>query len=118
MRRMGDAHPRPDSRQWLDEGWADSVTLKEVWPRTRLERDILSRTRPRNVQAIFCPYANCLWSTPGGEKVVEGWIRDARAAGHNGYQYYECASVVNGTPQGEVVMRQPALRDVFRRAFK
>ena len=106
-----------DWRRWMDEGLADSVTLKEVRPNTRFEQEILSYTRPRGIQAIFCPYANSLWGVPGGEKVVEGWIRAARAAGHGGYQYYECASVVNGTSQGEIVMRQPALRDVFRREF-
>ncbi len=107
-----------DWRRWLDEGLADSVTLKEVWPNTRFEQEILCHTRPRGIQTIFCPYANNLWNTPGGEKIVEGWIRAARAAGLDGYQYYECASVVNGTPEGGMVMRQPALREVFRRAFK
>ena len=107
-----------DWRRWLDEGWADSITLKEVWPHTRFEREILSHALPRDIQAIFCPYANCLWNAPGGEKVVAGWIKESRAAGHDGYQYYECASVVQGTTQGEVVMRQPALRELFRSEFK
>jgi len=107
-----------DWRRWLDEGLADSITLKEVRPNTRFEREILSHTRPRGTQAIFCPYANGLWNVPGGEKVVEGWIRAARNVGHDGYQFFECASVVNGTLQGEVLMKQPALREVFRRIFK
>jgi hypothetical protein len=106
-----------DWRTWLEEGLADSVTLKEVWPDTRFEREILSIARPRGIQVIFCPYANNLWSVPGGERIVRDRIRAARAAGHDGFQYYECASVIHATVGRGLEMVQPALRQVFQEEF-
>ena len=109
-----------DWRAWLDEGLADSVTLKEIWPRTRFAEEILAHTRPRGIPVIFCPYANAryLWQ-PGapGVAVCADWIRLAREGGFDGYQFYECAAVVRATPGGDVVMEQPALRDLFRQEF-
>jgi len=106
-----------DWRAWLDDGLADSVTMKEVWPRTRFAEDVLSHARPMGIPVIFCPYANNLWGSSGGERVVADRIRLAREGGYDGFQYYECASVMRARPDGALVMRQPALRDVFRRNF-
>ena len=107
-----------DWPRWLDEGLADSITFKEVRPGTRLAQKILSHIRDRNVEAIFCPYANNRWTTPGGERLVADWIRSAREAGFDGYQYYECCSVVRATPDGKIVMDRPGLREVFQREFR
>jgi len=104
-------------RTWLKEGLADSVTLKEVWPGTRQEQEIQSYARPRGIPTIFSPYANTLWKTPGGERIVAHRIRAAKAAGHDGFQHYECAFVIRGQADGRVVMDQPALREVFRSFF-
>lgn len=106
-----------DWRTWLEEGLADSITLKEVWPNTRFEREILSVARPLGVQAVFCPYANNLWAVFGGERIVRDRIRSARAAGHDGFQYYECASVVRARNDGTLEMLQPGLRQVFQEEF-
>jgi len=106
-----------DWRRWLDEGLADSITFKEVRPQTRFARAILDRIRDRDVKAVSCPYANTLWKAPGCERIVEDWIRTAREAGFDGYQYYECASVVRGTPDGKIMMMQPGLRDLLHREF-
>jgi hypothetical protein len=106
-----------DWRTWLREGLCDSVTMKEVWPKTRLAEEILSLTRPRNIQTIFCPYANTLWRRPGGENVVADFIRLARDGGYDGYQFYECCAVVRGAKDGKVIMEQPALRELFQREF-
>ena len=106
-----------DWRTWLKEGLADRVTLKEVWPGSRQEQEIQSYARPRGIPTVFCPYANTLWSVPGGERIVRDRIRAAKAAGHDGFQYYECASVVRGQADGRVVMDQPALREVFQTFF-
>ncbi len=106
-----------DWRTWLKEGLADSVTLKEVWPKTRLAEEILSLTRPRGVPVIFCPYADNAFRTPGGERTIADWIRLARDGGCDGYQFYECAAVIKGTRDGRVLMEQPALRDLFQREF-
>jgi hypothetical protein len=106
-----------DWRRWLREGLCDSVTMKEIWPRTSLAEEILSLARPRNIQTIFCPYANNLWRKPGGERVVADWIRLAREGGYDGYQLYECCAVVRAAKDGGITMEQPALRELFRRQF-
>lgn len=104
-----------DWRTWIEEGLADSVTMKELWPRTRFAEEVLSHTRRKGIEAIFCPYANGLWQQPGGEKVVADWIRLARENDYDGYQFYENAAVVRATQDGRIVMEQPALREIFRR---
>ena len=106
-----------DWRAWMKEGLADSVTMKEVWPRTQLAEEILSLTRPRGVPVIFCPYADDVFRKPGGEAVIGDWIRRARDGGYDGYQFYECAAAIKGTRDGSILMEQPALREVFRREF-
>lgn len=102
---------------WLEEGLADSVTLKDVLPGTRLAEEIMERTRPRQIRVVFTPYANDLWLTPGGEKVCADWIRLGEAFGCDGYQLYECACAIKGTPEGEVTMTQPALKAVLQNRF-
>ena len=106
-----------DWRRWLGEGLCDSVTMKELWPRTSLAEEVLSLARPRNIRTIFCPYANNLWRKPGGERIVADWIRLAREGGYDGYQLYECCAVVRGSKDGRITMEQPALRELFRREF-
>lgn len=106
-----------DWRAWLDEGLLNSVTMKELWPRTRFAEEVLSHARPKGTEMIFCPFANNLWKKPGGEKVVADWIRLAKEGDCDGYQFYECGCVVRGTKDGRVLMEQPALADVFRSHF-
>lgn len=106
-----------DWRTWLDEGLADNVTAKNLIPGTRFAEEVLSHTRRRGMSVIHCPFANSLWRTPGGERVIADWIDQARAHGFDGFQFFECAAVVRGTRDGRIVMEQPALRDVFRKQF-
>ena len=107
-----------DWRAWIDEGLADSVTMKEVWPGTRFAEEILSHTRKAGATAIFSPYANALWRRPGGEKVCGDRIALAQKYGCDGFQYYECASVVKGTSDGRIIMEKPLLKNLFQNIFK
>jgi hypothetical protein len=106
-----------DWRRWISEGLCDSVTMKEIWPRTPLAEEVLSLARPRHLRTIFCPYANNLWRKPGGERVVADWIRLAREGSYDGYQLYECCAVVRAAKDGSITMEQPALRELFQRQF-
>lgn len=106
-----------DWQTWIDEGLADSITLKEVGPGSRAARDILPRTRKHGLPVTYSPYANHLWARPGGEQVCGEWIRLAKQYGYDGYQLYESAAVLRGTQDGRLVMRQPALRELFRSLF-
>jgi hypothetical protein len=105
-----------DWKTWLQDGLADSVTMKEVRPGTWLAQEILALTRPRGVSAIYCPF-NSKWSGPDNVRLVQDRIRNAQAGGYDGFQFYECAAVVRGTQDGKIVMEQPALADLFRREF-
>ena|GEM_PF-1551041 len=112
-----------DWQTWLKEGLADGVTMKEVWPESRLGLGIFSYTRAQGIPAVFCPYANHYWNfppysnLPGGERVIESMINVAKEGGCDGYQFYECAAVVRATPDGHIEMRTPELREVFRKYF-
>jgi hypothetical protein len=112
-----------DWQTWLKEGLADGVTMKEVWPESRLGLGIFSYTRAQGIPAVFCPYANHYWNfppysnLPGGERVIESMINVAKEGGCDGYQFYECAAVVRATPDGHIEMRTPELREVFRKHF-
>lgn len=106
-----------DWRAWVDEGLADSLTMKELWPHTRLAEEVLSHTRPRGTRVIFSPYANTIWNAPGGEAICAERIRLAQEHGYDGFQFYESAAITRATPQGEILMIQPALRELFQKTF-
>lgn len=106
-----------DWRRWIDEGIADSITLKEVLPGSRLAKELFAHAQPRRIRVIYSPYANDLWLQPNGELVCRGWIELARAEGCDGYQFYECASAIRATKEGTLKVVQPALREVFQECF-
>ncbi len=106
-----------DWRTWLTEGLADSVTMKEVWPGSRFAEEVLAVARPRQIPVIFAPYANTLWNKPGGVEICDRRIRLARDRGYDGFQFYECAAVMQGQPDGRVAMRQPDLRALLQSHF-
>jgi len=106
-----------DWQTWLAEGLADSITLKEIWPGSRLASEILPSARERGVAVIFSPYANDIWRHPGGEKAVDFWIKSAREEGLTGYQFYEVAAIVKATPDETLVVEPPIIQDVFRTNF-
>jgi hypothetical protein len=106
-----------DWRRWIDEGLADSVTMKEVWPGTRFAQEILSHTRPLGVPVIFCPW-NSVWQGAGNERVIEEWIRAAREGGYDGYQFCECCAILRALPDGRVVNQRPQVAEIFRQNFR
>lgn len=106
-----------DWRTWIKEGLADSITMKEIWPRSGIADEIFSLARPRGIAAIFCPYAANTFREPRGEECIADWIRQAHEGGCDGYQLYEAAAVIKGTADGRVVMEQPALRNLLGAEF-
>jgi hypothetical protein len=103
-----------DWRTWLDEGLADSVTMKEVWPRTPMAEEVLARARPKGIPVIFSPFANSLWRKPGGAAICANRIQQARDGGYDGFQFYESCAIMRAHTDGRLVMEQPELRDVFQ----
>jgi hypothetical protein len=106
-----------DWRTWIEEGIADSVTLKEVWPRTPLAEEVLALTRPLGVAAFFSPYANNIWLRPGGESMCDYWINIAKDNGFDGYQFYEGAAIVKAADESTLIVEPVEVEAVFRRHF-
>jgi hypothetical protein len=106
-----------DWRAWIDEGLADSLTMKELWPNTRLAEDVLSHARPRGIPVIFSPYANTIWHQPDPEALCAHRIQLARTYGYDGFQFYESAAITLATEDGRIVMTRPRLREIFRTMF-
>lgn len=106
-----------DWRTWIEEGLADSVTMKEVWPRTPLAESVLALTRPNGVLTFFSPYANNIWLRPGGEEVCDYWINSAKANGFDGYQFYECAAIVKAADEKTLTVEPAEVEDIFIRHF-
>lgn len=106
-----------DWQGWLEEGLADSITLKEIMPGSRFAREVMEKAAARNVPVIYAPYANDLWLRPKGEEICRSWIEIARRSGCAGYQFYECAAVIRGSKDGQLKVSQPALANVLQKEF-
>lgn len=108
-----------DWRTWINEGLADSLLLKDVWPTTRFAQEILSLARPRGITTVISRYLfSNVWKTPMAEQTLDGLLRIVRDAGHDGFQFYDSAGLLRGIPDRQrVVMKNPAMRGVFRRYF-
>lgn len=105
-----------DWRTWLKEGLADSVTMKDIWPYSRFGKEVLEYTRPKDVPMIFCTFYD-VPAAAGGAEACAQRIQLARKSGFSGFQLYECATVVRATKDGRVLMKEPALKDVFLKEF-
>lgn len=106
-----------DWRTWIDEGLADSVTMKEVWPNSPFAEEILSHTRPKNVPVIFSPFANNIWHLPNGEKVCANRISQAKQGGYDGFQYYENAAIMRAHQGGKLTVEHPELSKTLQKEF-
>jgi hypothetical protein len=103
-----------DWRTWLREG-ADSVTLKETWPGTRLHREIAELASPHQTQLSFSPFGVGILRSPGGERVLARWIELATRYGCHAFELYESAAMFAATSDGDVKWQNPAIRDVLRK---
>lgn len=105
-----------DWRTWIKEGLADSITMKDVIPGSQFAHEILSYTRPRGLPVVYSKW-NSLWAGPGNVQTTRQCINAAKQGGYDGFQFYECSAVVKGKSDGNIIMEQPALREVFRDIF-
>jgi len=106
-----------DWRTWLDENLADSVTMKEIWPRTPMAEEVLAHARPNGIPLIFSRFANNIWRQPGGADVCAYRIRRAREGGYDGFQYYENCAIVQPQPGGRIEVVHPEIVEVFQKEF-
>jgi hypothetical protein len=107
-----------DWRTWIKEGLADSVTLKGVWPSSKLGQEILSQMHSIGREVIYCPFIIYYVDGKGyGKKLIESLIKVAQAEDCDGYQLYEGEAVIKGTPDGKLVMQEPEIRQLFQQIF-
>lgn len=114
-----------DWRRWLEEKLADRVTLKTVWPGSRQWQEAIALTRKLGIPTVYAPYSinyfspyNATHRKAGGERAVLDTAEWGRRAGCDGFQFYEVAAAVQATPDGKIVMAEPALREGFRKMFR
>ncbi len=100
-----------DWRGWISEGLADTLTLKEICPGSMGAREVMKEAQAHGLPVIYSPYANHLWSRPGGAQVCEERLRLARAYGCHGFQLYENAGFLSGNAQGDLILRDPAIEE-------
>jgi len=119
-----------DWRTWLEEGLADVVTGKSLWPESSMAREVLTLAHAKGVPVHYDPYCNNFFEdrrtmnhvgdSPAGCHVpVERLIEWGKHAGYDGFTFYECASALRATADGAVNFRRNAepLREVMRRHF-
>jgi hypothetical protein len=119
-----------DWRTWLEEGLADEVTGKSLWPQSSLAREVLTLAHAKGVPVSYGPYCNNFFedrrttnhigdSPAGCEVPVERLIEWGRASGFDRFLFYECASALRARPDGTVGFRPNAepLRPVMQRHF-
>jgi hypothetical protein len=102
-----------DWRKWLDEGLADSITLKEIYPETSLADEVLAVARRHGVPVYFSPFGNTIWRSGRGAALLAERLDLAQRAGCDGFQLYESCSVIR-PKNGRLEMVQPEARDIFR----
>jgi hypothetical protein len=105
-----------DWRLWLKETLADSITLKQLYPDSYYGQEIISLASKQKTPVVFSPW-NSVWLGPRNVDIVEKRIRTALKNGCDGFQFYECAAVVQATIDGRIVMQQPELRKLFKKYF-
>jgi hypothetical protein len=120
-----------DWRTWLEEGLADRVTGKSLWPQSSLALEVLALAHAKGVPVSYDPYCNNFFEdrsstnhigdSPQGCAVpVERLIDWGRRAGFDSFAFYECASALRARPDGAIGFRKNAepLRDVLQRHFR
>lgn len=106
-----------DWRTWIDEGLADAVTLKEIYPRSALADEVIERARRRGMRMFFSPFANNIFNAGDGVRICASRIEWARRNGCDGFQFYESCAAMHGRPDGGMAVKQPGLDELFRRLF-
>jgi hypothetical protein len=115
-------------RQWLEKGWLDGVTLKEVMVDTPMFAEVMDLARAHKVETHYCRYLNtALRSTwrsctpaadPSWRPVLFDTLRRARQEGCHGAILYEAAALITGTPEGRVEHLYPDAPDIIRQALR
>jgi len=115
-------------RRWLERGWLDALTLKEVLVDTPMFAEVMETARAAGVETHYCRYLNtvmrCSWRShvpaadPSWRPALFDTIRRARRGGCDGVILYEGAAFVTGTPEGAAELLYPEAPEVIRQALR
>jgi len=119
-----------DWRTWLEEGLADRVTGKALWPGTVYAREVMALAHAKGLPVSYAPYCNNFFEIPGNSNhlgdspngchvPVERLINWGKEHGYDSFLFYECASALRAAEDGSVDFRPGAapLREVLQRHF-
>ncbi len=108
---------RWDWRTWLQEGLADSVTMKEIWPGSRFANELHEVASARNVPVIFTPYGgDCGPNESGHDGTMALRIARARELGFSGFQQY--VPLVRGLADESITRLNPVACQTLRSMFR
>jgi hypothetical protein len=119
-----------DWRSWLNEGLADRVTGKSLWPDAQFSREVLALAHAKGIPVTYAPYCNNFFedrrstnhigdSPKGCEIPVARLMEWGRQSGYDSFLFYECASALRAKSDGTLHFRHNAepLRRVLQEQF-
>jgi hypothetical protein len=121
-----------DWRKWIDRGWVDEVTLKELFPSMPLFHEVMTKCREFDIKTHFCPYLNTLmgsqkWVGPDPEyrnasrdykPALTDLIRHARQQGCDGMLLYEAGTFLTGMADETVQFMWEGIPQTLHAAMK
>jgi hypothetical protein len=105
--------------KWIEEGLADEITLKGVWPDDKEYTDMGYKLSSKHNMPIYaCPYLNDLTRVSSKDK-FENSLRNGLAASvaerkQNGFILYEAASVIRTEKDGKIEILFPGLPQIMK----
>ena len=102
-------------RRLFEEGLLDAVTIKSMPTTVPLFDEIMELAERHNVETIFCPYVNCIFSgSASWQAQIKDTLDEVAALGMDGVNLYETAAFMRAKETNDVVLAFPELRELLR----
>lgn len=89
-------------RKWLENRWADEVTLMTNFPATGLMPEMIRAAQDQNIPVHLRPYFNSMLRGRHADRLIGQLLEETRACGLDGLNLYENAAFFRLTPDGEL----------------
>lgn len=107
-----------DWRAWIDAGWLDEIFLKEIVPGSEFFDEVTSHAKRRGLPCRLSRSINgLLGSDPDYAPILEGYIREAREAGLDGYDLYDGRHLIGANASGQCELSKPGVTEAIRNAM-
>ena len=115
----------PDERGMLNINWQwqrlfeerliDAATIKSMRPTDLFFDEIMEHADRCDVETIFCPYVNCIFSASATwQQQIKDILDDATRLGMHGVNLYEVASFMRAKETNDVVLAFPELTEILQ----